>query len=285
MSSLSRRLQRAETIIAGRATPAAGGDGVPWFLWISAVGEYGPAAVARLSGAISRDPADWSAFFTTWATFAAVSNAWQARGDTPPVDNFYADAPAVLRARAWHLAGFHHRSDRPRPEQLRHFSLLVLHALDRPLGREDRECLAERATMPAEVLQVFLDDPEAVPSHDCIACGVFLPVTPGALAIASAVVRYAACPLCGGRVGADLFRWREQHAASAAAARGDRLTWPAVEAQAEAGQHDDAAAGAQAGPRAARRPVDVGRGRRRDDDDGGPTDFGLAAGRPRRPLF
>jgi hypothetical protein len=278
--SLTRRLQRAETILAARTPSPAGGDDMTFYLWISAVGECGPAALPRLSGTMSRDPADWSAFFSTWTVFAAVSDAWQARGEVPP-DDFLADAPAAVRVRTWHLAGANPRDGREQSSQLSKFTLLILHALDLPFGREDRERMADRPALPAEVRRVFLDDAEAVPSHDCAECGVFLPVRPGQQGGPEPVIYYTACPLCGGRVGYDLFRWREQHAASAAAARGDRDTRRAVEAA--AGQQDDAEAGAQADAPPTHRPVGVGRVVRRDDD--GPDDFGLAAGRPRRPLF
>jgi hypothetical protein len=282
LRSLHRKLDRLQSAFADRwPSPASGpADDTHLLLWAAALGERGTLAEdAGLPGF----PADWSPFFTVWATFAAISDAWQARGDVPPDDFGLADAPAVVRLRAWHLAGANQRGGRPQPSQLSKITLLVLHALDLPFGREDRERLAERATMPPEVLQVFLDDPEATPTHDCVACGVFLPVTPGALAIASAKVYYATCPLCGGRVGADLFRWHERMAASAAAVRGRHFVQPADEVEAKTGQHDDTIAGRQADARAARRPVDVGRRIVRDDDV--QTDFGLAAGRPRRPLF
>jgi hypothetical protein len=100
------------------------------FLAVAGLGERGSTeGVPGLPG----DPPTWGPFFSVWATFAAASDDWLARFDVPS-DDFAAlfDVPAVLRVRAWHLAGAHQRGGREQPEGLQRLSLAALRALRAP---------------------------------------------------------------------------------------------------------------------------------------------------------
>ena len=58
--------------------------------------------------------------------------------------------------------------------------------------------------LPSELVQVYLDDPDALPLHDCEDCGLRIPVRPGRQCgnDSQAAHRYFDhCPACGGRVG------------------------------------------------------------------------------------
>ena len=60
------------------------------------------------------------------------------------------------------------------------------------------------ATIPSELIQVYLNDPEAIPLHDCEKCGVAIPVRPDRLNGSEAEpeqVYFHDCPVCGGRTG------------------------------------------------------------------------------------
>lgn len=59
------------------------------------------------------------------------------------------------------------------------------------------------ATLPARLIQVYLDDAEAVPLHDCADCGLAVPVHPGCHGYEEEPERvyFAACPCCGGATG------------------------------------------------------------------------------------
>jgi hypothetical protein len=274
--NLHRKLDRIESAIADRASsPAGGDDDLHFLISVAALGELQTTdGVPGLVGTA----ADWSPFFAAWRVFSSVSDAWAARGETPAAD-FLAGQPDVVRLRAWHMASPWHRGGRNQPTQLRDFTLHILYTLDLPLNREDSDRMAERAAMPPEVLQVFLDDPESVPFHDCEQCGVFLPVKPWQQGGPGAVTYFTACPVCGGaRLGHDWFRWREQHAAAAAAARARRSVWPAAATEAEAGQQADTRA-------TRRRTTETGRGVERDDDGWTPPEGWPVAGRPRADRF
>jgi hypothetical protein len=58
-------------------------------------------------------------------------------------------------------------------------------------------------SLPAELVQVYLDDPEAVPLHDCEGCGIAIPVHPAWQGYESEPQRvyFPTCPCCGGRTG------------------------------------------------------------------------------------
>src|SRR4051812_4803509 len=51
-------------------------------------------------------------------------------------------------------------------------------------------------SLPVELVQVYLDDPEAVPLHDCARCGLGMPVHPGWRGYEGepAQVYFPACP-------------------------------------------------------------------------------------------
>jgi hypothetical protein len=58
--------------------------------------------------------------------------------------------------------------------------------------------------LPREVIQVYLDDPEAAPLYECRDCRLDLPVRPGrrwALADPPERIYFPACPACGGATG------------------------------------------------------------------------------------
>ncbi len=57
--------------------------------------------------------------------------------------------------------------------------------------------------LPAELVQVYLEDPDAVPAHDCAICGVAIPVQPGWQGYDDEPRRvyFPTCPCCGGRTG------------------------------------------------------------------------------------
>lgn len=62
--------------------------------------------------------------------------------------------------------------------------------------------------VPTELLQVYLDDPEAVPLHECETCGIAIPVRPNRLHAADdepEQTYFQCCPACGGRTGLYLF--------------------------------------------------------------------------------
>lgn len=57
--------------------------------------------------------------------------------------------------------------------------------------------------LPVELVQVYLDDSEAVPLHDCANCGIAIPVRPGWQGYEGEPQRvyFPTCPSCGGRTG------------------------------------------------------------------------------------
>ena len=73
--------------------------------------------------------------------------------------------------------------------------------------------------IPAELIRVYLDDPEAIPLHDCENCGVAIPVRPDRLNGSEAEpeqIYFHQCPVCAGRRGWYLFFSRQ--------AEGDKAT-------------------------------------------------------------
>ena len=58
-------------------------------------------------------------------------------------------------------------------------------------------------SLPLDLVQVYLDDPEAVPLHDCAECGLAIPVHPGWRGYEGEPERvyFPACPCCGGPTG------------------------------------------------------------------------------------
>lgn len=74
-------------------------------------------------------------------------------------------------------------------------------------------------SLPAELVQVYLDDPEAIPLHDCEKCGIAIPVRPDRLNGSEAEpeqVYFTQCPVCAGRTGWFLYfsRQAEDNAAT-----------------------------------------------------------------------
>lgn len=66
--------------------------------------------------------------------------------------------------------------------------------------------------IPAEVIQAYLLDPEAVPLYDCEACGIAVPVRPSQRYGREAepeLVYFEQCPWCGGKTGWYLY-WSSQ---------------------------------------------------------------------------
>jgi len=70
----------------------------------------------------------------------------------------------------------------------------------RTLANEPR---AFPESLPSELVQVYLNDPEAVPLHDCAGCGLAVPVRPGRSGYESEPQRvyFPTCPCCGCRTG------------------------------------------------------------------------------------
>jgi hypothetical protein len=58
-------------------------------------------------------------------------------------------------------------------------------------------------SLPPALVQVYLSDPEAIPSHDCAECGVAIPIRPSCLNYEDepAEVYFPSCPCCGGPTG------------------------------------------------------------------------------------
>jgi hypothetical protein len=59
-------------------------------------------------------------------------------------------------------------------------------------------------SLPPELIQVYLSDPEAMPLHDCEDCGLVVPVRPGKGCDGDGEperVYFPTCPCCGGRTG------------------------------------------------------------------------------------
>lgn len=66
--------------------------------------------------------------------------------------------------------------------------------------------------LPAELVQVYLDDPEAAPLHDCESCGVAIPVRPNridGLEAEPEQTYFPTCPICGGRTGLYMYVSRQ----------------------------------------------------------------------------
>jgi hypothetical protein len=82
----------------------------------------------------------------------------------------------------------------------RHRGGLGLRMWLRTLVTQDRP-LPE--SLPTELVQVYLDDPEAVPLYDCASCGLAVPVLPGWRGYEGEPERvyFLECPCCGGSTG------------------------------------------------------------------------------------
>ena len=61
--------------------------------------------------------------------------------------------------------------------------------------------------LPSELIQVYLDDPEALPLHDCSDCGLAVPIRSGWLGLEGEPERiyFPVCPNCGSRTGLYAF--------------------------------------------------------------------------------
>jgi hypothetical protein len=74
------------------------------------------------------------------------------------------------------------------------------------------------ASLPAELVEVYLKDAEAEPLFDCEACGLPVPVRAGRRTGHEPTadrVYFPACPLCGGRTGPHAY-WANAATARAA---------------------------------------------------------------------
>jgi hypothetical protein len=74
------------------------------------------------------------------------------------------------------------------------------------------------ACIPEEVIDVYLDDSEAVPLHDCGRCGFAVPIRPNRLhGVESEPEQtyFPTCPNCGGNTGPYFFWSRESAGTSA----------------------------------------------------------------------
>jgi hypothetical protein len=58
-------------------------------------------------------------------------------------------------------------------------------------------------SLPSTLIQVYLDDSEALPLHDCEDCGLLIPVRDGRSMECGLPEKtyFATCPVCGGRTG------------------------------------------------------------------------------------
>jgi hypothetical protein len=58
-------------------------------------------------------------------------------------------------------------------------------------------------SLPVTLVQVYLNDPEAIPLHDCAGCGIAVPIRPNCLSYEEepAEVYFPDCPCCGSRTG------------------------------------------------------------------------------------
>jgi hypothetical protein len=66
--------------------------------------------------------------------------------------------------------------------------------------------------IPAAVIDVYLEDAEAMPLYECEECGLAVPVRPNRLLGPDAEpekVFFPECPACGGRTGYYLYRTRD----------------------------------------------------------------------------
>jgi hypothetical protein len=66
--------------------------------------------------------------------------------------------------------------------------------------------------VPAELVKVYLDDPEATPLHECETCGIAIPIRPNRLRGMEdepEETYFNACPVCGGRTGLYLYMSRQ----------------------------------------------------------------------------
>ena len=63
--------------------------------------------------------------------------------------------------------------------------------------------------LPRSLVQLYLDDPEARPLHECEGCGLLIPIRPArrrGAAIVPMGACFSHCPKCGGKTGWYLFR-------------------------------------------------------------------------------
>ncbi len=66
-------------------------------------------------------------------------------------------------------------------------------------------------SIPTELLQVYLNDPEAVPLHECETCGIAIPIRPdrlNGLDDEPEHTYFESCPACAGRTGLYLYASR-----------------------------------------------------------------------------
>ena len=68
------------------------------------------------------------------------------------------------------------------------------------------------ASIPEEIIDVYLADPEAAPLHDCEGCGMAIPVRPSrchGLDAEPEELYFSKCPACGARTGWYLYFSRQ----------------------------------------------------------------------------
>jgi len=79
--------------------------------------------------------------------------------------------------------------------------------------------------LPRDLVQVYLDDPEARPLHECEACGLLIPIRParrrGSIVVPSSL-HFSNCPACGGRTGWYVFRAKASFTAGGDSQEGRR---------------------------------------------------------------
>lgn len=66
--------------------------------------------------------------------------------------------------------------------------------------------------VPAELVKVYLADPEAVPLHECETCGISIPVRPNrfrGMEDEPEETYFSTCPVCSGRTGLYLYMSRQ----------------------------------------------------------------------------
>ncbi len=117
-------------------------------------------------------------------------------GYRPPLDSRWSEARAAL------LAAVSDDQRQVVADLLRHphHGGVGLRMLLRALATDDRPMPQD---LPQELVQIYLDDPEAVPLHDCAVCGIPIPVHADRSDPEgpSQRIYFASCPRCGGQTG------------------------------------------------------------------------------------
>jgi hypothetical protein len=85
-----------------------------------------------------------------------------------------------------------------------------------------RSCMPD--SIPEQLVQVYLEDSEAIPLHDCASCGVAIPVRPAwdGYEEEPDQVYFSRCPCCGGPTG--LYAYWSRRAEEAAGSREETIS-------------------------------------------------------------